>query len=444
MRGQSTREVLLINAVVKAFIGVSYVVAVAVVMAFYVLSEAAKAPSLILNPKNELFQKDKAPTVIKVNNVDYLRSKCLASNRKATSTVWRFGEKVVRRSDKNAFFYCYECEDRNKEQQLVPVVGTSNVHHHLRATHRRDADTGEIIGGLEAQKKDSDLVKSFISEHSLSNFKALLIRWFVVCQLAFSMLENDVFRDLITFLSAALAAWLPKARSTLRGWIIDEYMERKEVLKAELQASISKISIAFDIWTASNWIGVICIWAYWMDDGGMRQRRLLAFRRIYRSHSVENQAAIILEVLKEYSINEAQKIGWFVSDNASSNDATIAKVLKALEPAISEGEILGRRLRCLGHIINLSARSLLDPTASECAVAASELDIDDITSADPWHSNGPIGKLHKLIRYVLASPQRREEFSEVKGGRNTVEFDHLGVSQCFLIFELSRCGLRES
>ena len=107
----------------------------------------------------------------------------------------------------------------------------------------------------------------------------------------------------------------------------------------------------------------------------MRQRRLLAFRRIYRSHSGENQAAIILEVLEEYSINKAQKIGWFVCDNASSNDAAVAAVLKALELAMSEEEMFGRRLRCLGHIINLSARSLR-------VVAASELDIDDITSAD--------------------------------------------------------------
>ena len=231
-------------------------------MAFYTLTEAPKASNLILNPKNELFQKDKAPAVIKINGVDYHRSKCLASNRKSPSTVWRFGEKIVRKSDKKAFFYCYDCEDRKKEQALVSVLGTSNIHHHLRTTHRRDPITSEIIDGVEAPKKDSDLVKSFISEHSLAKFKALLIRWVVVCQLAFFMLENDVFRDLITFLSSALAAWLPKARSTLRGWIIAEYFERKEVLKAELQASVSKISIAFDIWTASNWIGVISIWGY--------------------------------------------------------------------------------------------------------------------------------------------------------------------------------------
>jgi hypothetical protein len=41
-----------------------------------------------------------------------------------------------------------------------------------------------------------------------------------------------------------------------------KYEEYKAVLKVELQQSISKIYITFDIWTAGNWIGIISIWAY--------------------------------------------------------------------------------------------------------------------------------------------------------------------------------------
>jgi hypothetical protein len=61
------------------------------------------------------------------------------------------------------------------------------------------------------------------------------------------MLENTVFRELISYLNTALGALLPKARKTLRTWIIAKYEERKEVLKVELQQSISKIYISFDI-----------------------------------------------------------------------------------------------------------------------------------------------------------------------------------------------------
>ena len=47
-----------------------------------------------------------------------------------------------------------------------------------------------------------------------------------------------------------------------------------------------------------------------------------------------------------------------------------------------------------------------------------------------------VGKLHKLVKYILASPQRREEFGDIKGGRKVKEFDHLGVS-CFYNYRIS-------
>ena len=120
---------------------------------------------------------------------------------------------------------------------------------------------------------------------------------------------------------------------------------------------------------------MISIWAYWIDSAGARQRRLLAFRRIYRSHSGENQAAIILDVLKEYEI-KSDKLGVFVCDNATSNDSAVALVLKALYPGITNQEVVARRLRCFGHIINLAAQALLDPTAAEAAIAVRDLEIN--------------------------------------------------------------------
>jgi hypothetical protein len=261
------------------------------------------------------------------------------------------------------------------------------------------------------------------------DFKRLLIRWIVVCQLAFFMLENSVFRELIELLNTTLAGMIPKASASIRKWTIGEYEAKKEELKEELAASISKVHLSFDMWTAGNWIGIISIWAYWVNDAGERQRRMLAFRRIYRSHSGENQAATILEVLKEYAISD--NVGYFICDNASSNNDAVKAVLKTLQPSLSSKEQTARRLRCMGHIINLSAHSLLDPSGSELAIASEELEIAEevyARAAATWQAQGSLGKLHRLVKYILASPQRREEFGIIKGRRKEAEFDHLGVS----------------
>ena len=393
-------------------------------MAFHVLRRGGAAASnspLVLNPCNPAYCKDPEPSLITLGGVQYIRKKILAQkqDRKEPSKCWVYGEKLLRQSDKKPFYYCYDCEDANTKQDLPSADGTTTARNHMKSEHKRDPDTGVI----EVKEVPKETVFTIVKAESLERFKALLVRWFVVCQLAFFMLENDVFRDLIAYLSAGLAAYLPKARSTLRKWILAEYEERKIVLKAELEGSISRIHISFDIWTAGNWIAIISVWAYWIDDAGVRQRRLLAFRRIYRSHDGENQAAIILDVLEEYEISS--KVGYFICDNATSNDSAVSIIVKTLNPAISTTEVIARRLRCFGHILNLSARSLLDPTESEFTIAVEELDIDN---ASGWQPSGSLGKLHLLIKYILASPQRREEFGEIKGGRTANEFDHLGVS----------------
>ena len=126
-------------------------------------------------------------------------------------------------------------------------------------------------------------------------------------------------------------------------------------------------------------------------------------------------------------------------DNASLNDCAVNLILQCLELAISTEEVQERRRRGLDHIINLSARSLLDPTGSESVVAAEELEIDESTlerAASAWQVTGPLGKLHRLLKYILASPQRREEFGEIKEGHKVIEFDHLGVSYFHRFFFL--------
>lgn len=399
-------------------------------MAFNLITNrtAAASPTIILNPRNPAYDQDAISSWFTIAGVDYMRRGAV-KRTKNVSKVWIHGEAVVRKHDKKAFYYCYDCEDKKMEQSMLALDGTSSARLHMKNYHNRDPDTG-VVGAVKEVAKGA--IFTLTEQKNLDTFKALLIRWFVCCQLAFFMLENTVFRELISYLNTTLGALLPKARSTLRTWIVAEYNERKDVLKAELEQSISKIHISFDIWTAGNWIGLISVWAYWIDDAGERQRRLLAFRRIYRSHTGDNQAAIVLQVLEEYNITN--RIGHFVCDNASSNDGAVKLILKQLEPTISIEEATARRLRCFSHIINLSARSLLDPTGSEFVIAAEELEIDESTlerAASAWQSTGSLGKLHRLVKYILASPQRREEFSEMKGGRKVVEFDHLGVSRFF-------------
>lgn len=141
----------------------------------------------------------------------------------------------------------------------------------------------------------------------------------------------------------------------------------------------------------------------------------IGFRELRGPHSGENVAAVVDEVLQDFSITP-DKLGCFKLDNATNNDTCITALGKIFK--WSKSEIYTRRLRCFGHIINLVAQGFL--FGSESEVFAYTLDqiqkqIDTGTITTPIRKlRRPIGKLHYVVVYICKTPQRRQELA--KGG----------------------------
>ena len=146
-------------------------------------------------------------------------------------------------------------------------------------------------------------------------FKELLVNWIVFCHIAFHQIENEHFRKLLFFLSPGLAEYLPAAAQTIREWVITKFQARKNILKQELKDARSRISLSFDLWTSSNSKSVLGIIAMWIDGSGKKRSTVLGLRRLHGEHSGENQAQVILELLRDYEISGDQ-IGYFMLDNA--------------------------------------------------------------------------------------------------------------------------------
>ena len=402
--------------------------------AFSVLSarNAAADPNITLDRKNNpAFEETKCLARFKLRGVDYMVKSRIARPPKqmARERHWDFGEALVRVEDSVDVYYCWECE-RDGRQQALPILnGNTGGLAHMKSAHNRDPKTGVKQAKANAAPA---IYHDLVHVRDYEVFKRLLIHWFVFCQMAFFMLENVFFRSLITYLNKSLGALLPRASSTLRAWILVEYERQKKLLIAELAERQSKVHLAFDIWTAGSYIGIISVWAYWIDTAGKRQRRLLAFRRIYGSHSGENQAEVLLEVIQEFKLTDGRYgVGYFVSDNHGANDSAVRLVLKRIYPAFTAEVVLGRSLRCFGHIVNLAAQSMLAASDAETKKAQMDLGIDDgefKKRGKYWIQSGPLGKVHLLVKYVLASSQRREGFACILGGRDVVEYDKIGVS----------------
>src|SRR3954462_9479067 len=101
---------------------------------------------------------------------------------------------------------------------------------------------------------------------------------------------------------------------------------------------------------------------------------------------------------------------------------------------MSTKQRLRRRLRCLGHVINLSAQAFLLGKHSQEALGQLELahfrhDFEVI--AKVWRKQGALGRLQNIIRYIRMTPQRRAQWRKIVIGTeqwSRSPFDGLQVS----------------
>jgi hypothetical protein len=210
--------------------------------------------------------------------------------------------------------------------------------------------------------------------------------------------------------------------------VVSEFKKQKRLLREDLREARSNIHLSFDLWTSPNYYAIIAIVAHYIDKHGQRQTKLLAIQRLEGEHSGANQAQVVLDVIGEYRIRG--RIGYFMLDNASSNDTAVDLILQTLYPNMSEKQRKRRRLRCLAHVVNLAAQAFLlgkrsDTTLEELQLAYSRHDFEAI--ANIWRKQGALGRLHNIIRYIRMSPQRREEFRRCIVGGELAEFDLLEV-----------------
>ena len=134
-------------------------------------------------------------------------------------------------------------------------------------------------------------------------------------------------------------------------------------------------------------------------------------------------------MIREYNI--AEKVGYFISDNAKNNDTAVSLVLQALYPSLSAKQRQARRLRCFGHIVNLYAQALLLGKGASKALtdlSRKEAKGDAAATEAFWKGKGALGQLHNIVVYIRCTPQRLEEFAKVKKGGNLRQFDNLKVS----------------
>lgn len=103
-----------------------------------------------------------------------------------------------------------------------------------------------------------------------------------------------------------------------------------------------------------------------------------------------------------------QNVGYIQADNASNNSTMIRAIGRHLANIDINYDTEYRRLRCMGHVINLSVRSFWFGEDVDRQVLQDVIIVSEETFAE-WRKIGPWGKAHNITTYIRSSVQRKQQ-----------------------------------
>ncbi len=201
----------------------------------------------------------------------------------------------------------------------------------------------------------------------------------VTASLPFSLVKNSWF--CIHNQQLRPSACMP-SRQRLKVLLDKEYHETRQGFFADPGTS-TKVSLALDSWTSpGSRYSFLAIGAYNISTELKCRHILIGFERLTGTHSGENWAEVVIKVATEYNLLNRL---YAVTANNASNNATLCRTVEHKLSSMGIGwraDVI--TVNCMAHILNLSARALLQGVR---LVNSNEDDDEDNDDADDDHAD---------------------------------------------------------
>jgi hypothetical protein len=346
-----------------------------------------------------------------------------------SSWIWRFGYDIEEASTPDRKkWVCQRCLKKHTPVSFS-ANGHQNIERHLHDAHRLEDPTGRrkrkrsgsAFSDLSSKQRRIDdvfklnanspreqaIVNALKLSFSRDHFQKLLVNWIVESNLPFRTIEHPRLRELLMYANPLIQQTNALVtHPTARKILVTEFERHQHTVVRILRNAPGLIHIAFDGWRSRNRHALFGVTCSFLDCHFKPQKLVLGLPEIQSRHTGENIAAEIIEILESYDIGD--KIGYFTLDNATNNDTAMVAIAKHFN---LPGKGLPRRVRCIGHVINLVVKAFLFGTGYEAfedelpAVQALE-----VASHNLWLKQGPVGKLHNLVTWISRSDLLTQSF----------------------------------
>ncbi|KAM4060428.1 restless-like transposase [Hirsutella rhossiliensis] len=210
-----------------------------------------------------------------------------------------------------------------KEHRLVDLSGKRGPPALGKGTRDKTPSKNivEMLNLNASDPKEQGIANALIQRFDKDHFQRLLLEWVVDANVSFRQPEHCRLRHIFEYLNPSVAVTNAHiSHDTVRKRIVDLYTRYKTCVIDNLKSTRAKFT--------------------------------LRMPELKISHSGENIAAQILEILESYEILD--KVGYITLDNAGNMDTATEEIAEALgfDPK-------KRRVRCFGHVLNLVVKALL-------------------------------------------------------------------------------------
>lgn len=191
------------------------------------------------------------------------------------------------------------------------------------------------------------------------------------------------------------------------------------------------------------------ITAQWVDEQYKLQKALLSLPYLEGSHTGDAQSVFLFNTISEFGI--AGNLGYCVSDNHGANDTALRALSRRLAGIGIQFDPRIRRVRCIGHIINLAVQAFLFASGKKAMEAAlkeiQNLDWDDeeeaffnelqnelargvdasdaeLRSQMGWRKLKGLGKIHNLAVVLRSSPMMKHSWEQIAGQGHALGLDN--------------------
>ncbi|KAL5476481.1 hypothetical protein ACEPAI_3338 [Sanghuangporus weigelae] len=218
----------------------------------------------------------------------------------------------------------------------------------------------------------------------------LILKFVAETDQPLNVTEAPSFRDILRYQrgSKARDSDVPH-RSKFSEFVRERAQHIQFGLREEMTRAPGRISLTFDGWTSKGLTAFIAVTCHFVTQKWDLVSRLLSFRELDGTHSGENQAKHLYDVVSRFGI--ANKLMNLTSDNVSVNDTTLrlfAQLCKTKNGI--EFDHKDQCSHCYSHAIALATRAFantlsrgkLKDCASRVVAEANEEDDEDEDDAE--------------------------------------------------------------